>query len=176
VPAFISIGTFFPNDINQIDTVAFLLDKTRHTPRDFIQLLNHLKPFYRGTTFTVPQILSGVRQYSIKYFLPEIWDELAGYVPREHFDCFLSVLRSHRNPDRSYRQLLYAACSTKKIEQRDFDTMLNTLYECSAIGHRWQDTISREWRFDFKYRNHNSAFNAGNDILLHPGLLKALNL
>lgn len=167
---------FFPHDINQFDPITFLLDRTRHTPRDFIELLNHLKPFYQGMVFTQPQILSGIRQYSMRYFLPEIWDELAGYVPREHFDCFLGVIGSQRHRVNSYAQLLSTAQSTGKIEQKDFDNVLRVLYECSAIGHRWNDPNSGEWRFDFKYRNRNSALNVQNDIILHTGLWKALNL
>ncbi len=167
---------FFPHDINQHDTVAFLLERTRHTPRDFIQLLNHLRPFYRETTFTVPQILSGIRQYSLRYFLPEIWDELAGYIPREHFDAFLRVIGSRRQRVNSYRQLLTTAQSLGTFEKRDFDNLLHVLYECGAIGHRWRDPGSSELRYDFKYRNPNSALSVQNDIILHAGLWKAFNL
>jgi len=167
---------FFPPHIKQSDTVAFLLERTRHTPRDFIQLLNHLKPFYRGGIFTVPQILSGIRQYSMQYFLPEIWDESAGYVSREHLDCFLATVRSLRRRVSPYGTLLSKACSTGRIEKTDFDNLLYVLYECSAIGNRWLDKKSGEMRFDFKYRNRNSAFSDENDIILHFGLWKALNL
>ena len=167
---------FFPQAINQYDTVAFLLNRTRHTPRDFIQLLNHLKPFYQGRPFDRAQILSGIRQYSMRYFLPEIWDELAGYVPREHFDCFIRVIRSKRKRATPYPELLSSVLTTEIIEQRDFDNMLYALYECSAIGHRWEAPGYSEWRFDFKYRNPNSVLNTQNEIILHTGLWKALNL
>jgi len=167
---------FFPRDFNQYDMANFLLDRTRHTPRDFIQLLNHLKLFYKGEILTHSQILSGIRQYSTRYFLPEIRDELAGYIHGQHFDCFLKIIGSQRQRIYTYNNLLVTAQANYGLEKGDFDNLLHALYECSAIGHRWSDPISHDWRFDFKYRNPNSALNTQNDIILHTGLWKALNL
>jgi len=169
-------NAFFPKDVNHTDPADFLLERTRHTPRDFIQLLNHLKPFYQRRTFTHSQILSGIRQYSVEYFLPEIWDELAGYVLREHFDIFLGTVGSLRRRVNTYPRLLRAATSTGRIQKADFDNLLLALYECSAIGNRWIDKNSGEQRFEFKFRNRHSALGIQNDIVLHSGLWKALNL
>ena len=167
---------FFPSKINEIDLISFLLEKTRHTPRDFIQLLNYLQPWYKSGIFTPEQLTNGINQYSIRYFLPEIRDELSGYVPREHFDCFLAVIRARHSRINSYYQLFKMAQTFGNIEQKDFDEMLHVLYECSAIGHRWRAPGSGEWRLDFKYRNPNSTINSQFDIILHNGLNHALNL
>jgi len=55
-------GRFFPKEVNNKPVHHFLLDHTRHTPRDFIQLMNHLKPFFSGRKFTREEILSGIRE------------------------------------------------------------------------------------------------------------------
>jgi hypothetical protein len=168
-------STFFPKEINNSDAITFLLEKTRHTPRDFIQLLNHLKDFYRGDVFANGQILSGVRSYSTGYFLPEIRDELAGYIPTEHVEILLGVIRSLRKREFSYRELLMKIQATRKFEVNDLDSLLNSLYECSAIGNKWQLTTG-EFRYEFKYRNPSSVLNNQNKIVLHRGLWYALNL
>jgi hypothetical protein len=121
-------------------------------------------------------LLSGIRQYSINYFLPEIRDELTGYVPREDFDCFLRVIRSRGSRINSYSQLLSTAQAIRKIEKKDFDEVLHALYECSAIGHRWRAPGSGELRLDFKYRNPTSVIDSQYELILHDGLTFALNL
>jgi hypothetical protein len=167
---------FFPDNINGHEPISHLLERTRHTPRDFIQLMNNLQLFYRGQTFNNSEILSGIRQYSLRYFLPEIRDELAGYIPSEHFDALIRVVKSLRQRDFSYDQILRRSQSTGLIEKVQLDNLLHALYECSAIGNRWRSPISRDFRFEYKYRNPSSALNTEEDITLHPGLWKALNL
>lgn len=66
--------TFFPTHIDKIGILYYLLTNTRHTPRDFLQLLVHLQKFWRRGQLTRDQILSGIRDYSIYYFMPEIKD------------------------------------------------------------------------------------------------------
>lgn len=168
-------STFFPKNVNNYDTVRFLLDRTRHTPRDFIQLLNHLKDFYRGGIFTNEQISNGIRSYSNGYFLPEIRDELAGYVPPDHFDILLRVIRSMRKRNCTYGQLLSRMQANRKIEILDMDNLLHCLYECSAIGNSWK-LPNGNHKQEFKYSNPNSVFDSYNKIVLHRGLWSALNL
>jgi hypothetical protein len=167
-------SSFFPNPINDQDIVAFLLDRTRHTPRDFLQLLNHLKPFYQNKTFTYAQILSGIREYSLKYFLPEIMDELSGYVPTEHFKLFRDIFGATRHRVVSYDRLYTSFIADGRYTKKDFDIMLNTLYECSAIGNTWNSPDGS--KYEFKYRNRYSSFSIQNDVVLHNGLWKALNI
>jgi hypothetical protein len=62
------------------DLTWYMLDFTRHTPRDFIQVLTHIQPFAPRTPhstlirrpLTRDQVLSGMRSYSIDYLLPEM--------------------------------------------------------------------------------------------------------
>ncbi|MFD2580441.1 hypothetical protein ACFSTD_21390 [Novosphingobium colocasiae] len=70
----------------------YLLDMTRHTPRDFLQLLSCVQGFYTGRRMADDQINSGLREYSITYFLPEIRDELSGYSQPDEIDQLIRAL------------------------------------------------------------------------------------
>ena len=50
------------------------------------------------------------------------------------------------------------------------DSVLNVLYDCSAIGHAYPYGNGGQTRITFKYRNRNSSFNKSNRIILHKGL------
>lgn len=77
-----------------LDTRKFLLNHTRHTPRDLLQLLKQIQIFApkEPRTLTVEQVRSGVRSYSVNYFLPEIKDELVGHISIEQIDAGFTVL------------------------------------------------------------------------------------
>lgn len=164
---------FFPYIRNQ-SAASFLLNLTRHTPRDFLQLLNHLGHFYRAGRFSTGQIQSGVRDYSIRYFLPEIKDELVGYLSPEEGEGILQLLASMGRRHFTFAELERAKESSERHHQIRLDGACEALYECSAIGHI---TFGHQKNyFSFKYRNRHSNFNPQSTIILHRGVWKAMNL
>ena len=72
---------FFPQKYNNINIYSALLDYTRHTPRDFIQLINYIQQNCDSENVTKTAITKGIKNYSTDYFLPEISNELSGYLP-----------------------------------------------------------------------------------------------
>jgi len=101
---------YFPKQIQESkyrekNTLRFLLDLTRHHPRDFLQLLIHIQQFSGSGKLTQRQIQSGIKDYSIQYFLPEIRDELAGYVAIEDIESMVKLLGALRKRDFAYREL-----------------------------------------------------------------------
>ena len=156
--------------------VTFLLEHTRHTPRDFIMLLNHLKPFYKGRRFERAEVLSGLRDYSIKYFLPEIRDELSGYVGEDVIGSFITAIGMMKKRLFDYTELFDTINDLKTISKYDYEQLLHALYECSAIGNRWRDTMRSPYKYEVKYRNRYSSIKFNQEMTLHQGLWKALNI
>ena len=75
--SFSDISNYFADTHIQGKTIIhFLLEHTRHTPRDFIQLLNSLQATARNKKLTKAEVLNGLRDYSQNYFFPEIKDEM----------------------------------------------------------------------------------------------------
>jgi hypothetical protein len=61
---------FFPASVDRTETNMALLDMTRHTPRDFLQLLKNIQKFSRPGMLSADDLKNGMRIYSIQYFLP----------------------------------------------------------------------------------------------------------
>ncbi|UKK83306.1 hypothetical protein L7H23_12105 [Sphingopyxis sp. BSN-002] len=165
---------FFPIEVDRTPSVTYCLEMTRHTPRDFLQILSHTQKFCDGSRLTVEQVKSGLRDYSIKYFLPEIKDELNGYCTQAEIDGFVRAVSRLKKREFAYQEFI-AEMKEERVEESEARKVLEALFECSALG-----TISKRPSgmsyFTFKFRNRNSVFNSNERIILHRGVWKALNL
>ncbi|MBA4212988.1 MAG: hypothetical protein C0449_07885 [Polaromonas sp.] len=158
-----------------VPTKKYLADLTRHTPRDFIALLTQIQKASTANTPTKAEVLNGVKLYSEKYFLPEIKDELVGYVTARELEIFLSSV-GEIHERRFSMQRLEAVAIPLGLPKSKIDVLMHALFSASAIGLTWRDRTTRQDWFEFKYRNPNSAFSPSRTIVLHKGLWKALNL
>jgi hypothetical protein len=168
---------FLPSQIERRkSTKTYMLDMTRHTPRDFLQLLKYVQEVASGERVTVAQLMSGMRNYSIKYFLPEIQDEFGGYADSAEIDCLLGYFASMRQREFTLPVLLAHARGQKvKPDQDKIERMLNVMFDCGALGNL-QSVDGDHNYYTFKYRNRHSTLNFGERIVLHRGLWRALNL
>jgi len=165
-----------PLKIDETETARYLLDSTRHTPRDFLRLLSHIQEFASHRRATINQVKSGLREYSIKYFLPEIQDELSGYATPEEITSIINALSKLRKRDFSLSQLIDSASSLiEPIGAKRIYEICEVLFNCSALGNI-QHRPGGNTYYTFKFRNRHSSFNENENIMLHKGLWKALNL
>ena len=171
-----SVFEYFPAKIDSRWAPNFLFDLTRHTPRDFLQLLVSIQHFARGDgKITRAQILSGTRRYSIEYFLPEIKDELVGYILPGQIDALLVAIGAIKSRHFYYRDVVKAAEEYTDLKPDALAEGLRALFECSAIGNIWNRSTGSAF-YSFRYRNRNLALNPKEQIMLHRGVWKALNL
>jgi len=166
---------FFPREVEKRHPAEFLLEHTRHIPRDFVQVLNRIQQFSTGEPLNREQILSGLRSYSMNYFLPEIRDELDGYLSREEIDMLLKAFGFMRKRDFLFSELSAACKELGVVGDSTIRRALDLLFECSGIGNVHNRPTGSAY-FTFKYRNRNAVFSPMDRIILHRGLWKALNL
>ena len=155
------------------DIRSFLLSWTRHTPRDFIQLLRFIQKSSNVGILTVDQIWNGIRTYSYDYFLPEIKDEMAGYVSVEDIDASVKLLISLRKREFTFKTLYEAQNEQAHLSNLDIAKILGVMFECSAIGNTTQRGSHN--RYSFKYRNRHDSLNINERLVVHRGLWKAMN-
>jgi len=165
---------FFHTNIEERPSAQFLLEHTRHTPRDFIQLLNSCKAFDNGGKLNRADVIKGIRKYSIDYFLPEIEDEIVGYADHELFVRFKSAATKLKEREFKYSSLYANFELDLKYGESDLYELLKTLFKCSAIGNKWR--VGDSNRYEFVYRNPHADFDKEKTIVLHKGLWKSLNL
>ena len=167
---------FFPQKYNNINIYSALLDYTRHTPRDFIQLINYIQQNCDSENVTKTAITKGIKNYSTDYFLPEISNELSGYLPSVAIQPVFNVISSIRSQSFTYEQFIKIYNDVYALKDIDPLYVLNILYDCSAIGHTHYYKENNTTRVLFKYRNRSTAFEKSDTILLHRGLWKAMNV
>lgn len=163
---------FFPKRIREKNCLNYLLEMTRHTPRDFISMLNCLKEVCSQSKFTEQSINQGLKKYSIDYFEPEIRDEIVGYVEIQNYEKFLEAIRNIKQREFSFEKICKEV--ELSLSETELKKILDVLYNCGAIGNKWTHNNSN--RYEFKFRNKNSQFDVQKTIVLHKGLWKALNL
>lgn len=172
------IGQHLPKHADGTEMPRALLELTRHTPRDLVQLFGCLQRFHHGRDpMSRDHVMSAFREYSIGYFLPELKDELVGYVPPAQIDLFFSVIASLRKREFTRRDLERAA--EDLAPDLDMSAALAALFECSGIGtlHAKEHHGRRSTTYvTFKYRNRNSSLGFDQRFLLHKGVWKALNI
>src|SRR6185503_1087636 len=166
----------FPRTIFRRSTQKVLLDTTRHTPRDFLQILKYIQSTCSGPAADSASLKSGLRRYSVEYFLPEIVDELEGYATGSEVKEFFQLVGSLRSRDFLAKQI-YDLLSKEgtTLTKEKVDTILRALFECSAIGNVQPRTDGRQF-LTFRFRNRHATFNIKEPLILHRGLWRALNL
>ena len=167
---------FFPKRLDNTDIRSALLDYTRHTPRDFVQLMNYIKRNCDDATVSNLVINKAVKEYSTEYFKQEISNELAGYFSGQAIASIFNVLSSIRQQRFEYKTFINTCKLYSDLGNIEPFEIMRVLYDCSAIGHTHFYKENGSTRVLFKYRNRASAFNPMDKILLHKGLWKALNV
>jgi hypothetical protein len=148
----------------------FLLERARHVPRDFLQLLKAIQKAGGQQKGRLSQdtVRAGARAYSQSYFIAEIRDELAGHFDQLERDAAFECLGSLSSSQFTLAEFeKIAEASSVSFDARGF---LTRLYDCGAIGTREDAYVT------FRYRNPHVPFNPREVILLHRALVPALNV
>ncbi|MTC61002.1 hypothetical protein GKR50_13380 [Providencia rustigianii] len=155
-------------------TLSYLIEYTRHTPRDFFQLLKSIQSHYNqvneSVKITDDEIFKGIREYSNGYFLPEIRDEISGYIENDIFESFLIAIAKIKQREFKFQNLL-THFQSEGNDINNLDMLLQVLFKCSAIGQKFDGD-----KYEYVYRNKYAKFDKSKTICLHRGLWKALNL
>ena len=167
---------FFPKCFDDVDIYSALLNYTRHIPRDFIQLMNYIKVHCNSEHVTNSAIVKGIKDYSTEYFMPEIANELSGYLPNAAIQPVFNVISSLRLQTFTFVQFTNKCKEYPALKEINPLDILKVLYDCSAIGHIHYYNENASRRVLFKYRNRSSSFEKSDKILLHRGLWKSMNV
>lgn len=150
-----------------------LLDHTRELPRDIVMLFKNLQEHSGDGPMTQHQVGNALTAYSREYFLPEIKDELDGYIDGEDIQAIFKILGAARKRSPSIQELEHHAQIMCVRSEFDLTSILSFMYECSAIGNLF---TRRSTYATFKHRDRHTSFNQEEQILIHQGLWRALNL
>ena len=168
---------FFPSMMQQdIPMERALVEYTRHTPRDIIQLFNEIQLHQKDKkskekVLRVETIKNGMRTYSYEYLVPEIKDELVGYLSNDEIEQILVLFSSMKKSRFSYSEVDKVKTSNSVFNSLDLQKILPILFDCNAIGN-----VGQGGYHSWKFRNKYASFNSNDEIEIHRGLRKGLNL
>jgi hypothetical protein len=169
-------GEFFPRRIGERPIRRHLLDHTRHQPRDVLQLMKSIQRIARRgeqPRLEPADVLSGIRDYSNRYFLPELRDELSGYLGVDEIDAAVRLLTSLGRARFTLAEL-DAHARRVGLDGLDLDALAHTLFECSGVG--MLEPGPGRPRYTFKYRNRTAVLLPDRRLIVHPGAHKAFNI
>jgi len=153
----------------------FLMELTRHRPRDLLSLLLYIqKASPRTGAPSALDVDEGARRYSLQYFVPEIRSELHGLLPQSEAFNALGLLKSMGGHKFYLHELNAKAKSDSRYSDIDVPAVLEQLFACGAVGNIASG--GREPFYDFSYRNPEIDFDPDKQLIIHNGLILGLNI
>jgi len=166
---------FFPDTPRDRDIRKDVLDQTRHTPRDLVELFRYLQRFaHRGGSLTDEELKSGYRAYANEYFLPEIRNEMHGHISPDDISRVELLLTEIGRQNFEFKDLEEVQASIPELAPLELKSTVHVLFDCSALGfiERREDFAMRT----MKYRNPAAQLRLNQTMWLHPALCRALNI
>lgn len=156
---------------NASSTRGYLLRHTRHTPRDFVMLLQYIQGYTQGTSVTNEAIVFGLQEYASAYFKNEITDELRTYIDSGDISRLMDEIGRKR--DNLFRFESVRGRIPERMRDRLPD-MLNAMFDCSCLGNweRDEGVAKRTYRYKFPH----CRLDLSRPMVLHPALSMAFNL
>lgn len=174
---------FFREDIGfgnkqekKLHSFDFIARSTHLRPRDFVQYVQKCaeETYSKNFRFIKEQNIKFVDRAFSNYLKDEIIDEVFPILPEieQYFQIFANIRKwnfSLQEFTKEYNKYLDAGT----IKERNIDYVLDTLYNFSVIGNQHKH---RKDKLFFKYMHTNMTFNRTENIVIHRGLFKALQL
>lgn len=178
---------YFPTEIHVgkrtqpkgIPTFQYLLNMTRHTPRDLLRIFEEIRKVEAagvfepsGNVLSDEVIREGVLQYSTKYFVGAIQNEFAGYEDGpERPKAALAALQSLSKQRFDRAEFQTALNEAAGEVARDTDRLLRLLFFAGAIGNA--TGIPGKSYMHFYHRREESEIYLKGVFILHNALIHA---
>lgn len=158
------------------DYFSFISNSTYLRPRDFIKYIKCCcdEAIKRNARFIDDRIIKDVDREFSNYMINEIKDELYPILP--DIDKILTIISNIRKLIfRPHEFITEYNRAYKKgiVQEKNVDFILETLFNFSVIGNQHRTIHSRHF---FKYQHTNMTYNKDENIVIHRGLFKALQL
>lgn len=178
----IDVLSYFPKRIaigaSSDETLRYLLNLTRHTPRDILQLMEYIRlaevsSSRQSTRHLHEQVIrEGVLQYSSKYFVDALRGELAGYeggrAAAESALNALKLIPEAKFTRSDYRRAL--ARNSPELETKA-DDFLRLFFFAGALGNVFRNGSKRY--MIFYHRRNDVELDTQGSLVLHHALTYA---
>lgn len=160
----------------KIHSFDFIARSTHLRPRDFIQYIQACaeETFEKQKNFIKADEIKFVDRAFSNYLRDEIVDEVFPILPEiTHILQIFSNIRKWNFSINEFNKEYMKYFDAGTIKEKNIDFVLDTLYNFSVIGN--QNKFNKDI-FYFRYLHSNMTFNRTENIVIHRGLFKALQL
>lgn len=184
-PRSIEVGRAAAAGPRLLPPMQYLLNLTRHTPRDLLRLLDEIRRVQASGTFqstpqaALPQevIREGVLQYSNRYFTNAIRNEFAGFNGGpEQAQAAMSALQSM--PSQVFERPAFLG-SLRDLGYPDValgDRLLKLLFFAGAVGNLVRRKAGQESYLQFYHRRDDSEIYLKGQLTIHGALCHAWSI
>lgn len=185
----VDVLSYFPSEIQVgrrgdsprgIPSLQYLLNMTRHTPRDLLRVLEEIRKVEASGVYGASGsgvlsdevVREGILQYSTKYFVGAIQNEFAGYEGGpESAAAALSALKTIGKQRFDRGEFRKALAETAPEQEAKADRLLELLFFAGAIG----NSVGQEGKsyMQFYHRRDEAQIYLRGAFILHHALIHA---
>lgn len=165
----------FPSMIFGDDSWHYILEHTLLRPRDILQFLIECKRLYPNESSLIKsQVKAVLSNYSEKYFIDEMKNELSGFLSEEIIMEIPSLLTNIGNNVFTFAKWCSSIEKYEVFKKDDRQNILEKLFDSGYIG----QLSNREGKTFvlFKHRDTHIRIDYSQQFIVHRGLHKGLNL
>ncbi|MBZ2106238.1 P-loop ATPase, Sll1717 family [Streptococcus mitis] len=155
--------------------IDYILRSTHHRPRDVVKFLKEASKIAdkKKNVKISPNDIKDADSSFSEYMRQEIIDEIYSVLPEyEEIFAILSTIRKQTFHPKEFVNIYDQKVSKGELKNRGAELVLKILFEFSIIG----NVPSVRTRSIFKYENESARFNFKENIQVHRGLYKALQI
>lgn len=159
----------------QLKIFDYISLSTHLRPRDYVKYINvcSAQALSENKSKIHPKLVKKVDKGFSNYMKEEIVDEIHSLLPEiDKIFSIISQIRKWNFTIKEFKDTYNTYVKKGTIEQQNVDFVLQTLFNFSVIGNRPKN---RDISF-FKYENKEARFNFNENIVVHRGLFKALQI
>ena len=164
-----------PRQTKKISTFEYIVRSTQNRPRDFIKYFQECAKLAldNNSILIRPSLIKTADSEFSEYMKREIIDEMYAVLP-EYEDIFaiLSLIRKQTFHPNEFVEKFNQMVEEKKISDIGAEKVLKLLFDFSVIG----NVPSIKNQVIFKYDRDAARFNFKENIIVHRGLYKALQI
>lgn len=171
----------FPNEKTGYEGVTsfkYILNSTQLRPRDLVSYITKCAEgslsYNPNSKFIHPETITRVDKQFSNYLKREITDEIFPVLP--DIDEIFRVISEIRKPIFSIEEFKSAYTTYLDygtIKEHNINLVLQLLFDFSVIGNQHKTQKNKQF---FKYKNKEAKFNFSEDLCVHLGLHKALQI
>jgi hypothetical protein len=182
-PTEIEVGGRGGGNLRYFPTFQYLLNMTRHTPRDLLRLFEEIRKveasgvYGEGASVLAGDVIrEGVLQYSTKYFVGAISNEFAGYEGGpESAAAALTALKAINKQTFDAKEFQAALADVSSGLAGKSNDLLRLLFFAGAIGNYVGGVHDKSY-MQFYHRRDESEIYLKGKFVLHHALIHAWGL